>query len=112
MDSLKERFLEDGYVILKDFLDKDVLESAREELAYLVDNLAKDLLQQGHIQDTFASEPFETRLCKLFQDRLSAAPKIFRSELHRKGGSASFRTEPVTLIHVCAWMLVSVDAML
>jgi phytanoyl-CoA hydroxylase len=81
----RARFEEQGYVILKGLLEPDVVRNARAELEGLVDRLARSLRAGGKIRRLHADEPFETRLYRLFQDRVEEAPKSFRPELHLAG---------------------------
>ena len=84
-DPLRPQFEQQGYVVLTGFLEAEVLEAARSELAALVDQHARRLLGEGKIADALEHEPFETRLARLYEDRLDEAPKLFRRELHRAG---------------------------
>jgi phytanoyl-CoA hydroxylase len=82
---LRQQFDRQGYVVLKGFLEPEVLEGAREELAKLVDQHARKLMADGKITDAREDEPFETRLARLYENCLDQAPKSFRRELHLAG---------------------------
>ncbi len=82
---LTQQFSEQGYVILHGFFEPAVVEGARDALGALVEQRAQDLLAAGKIRDPLAGEPFETRLYRLYADRLDDAPMRFRPELHRAG---------------------------
>jgi ectoine hydroxylase-related dioxygenase (phytanoyl-CoA dioxygenase family) len=82
---LQKQFEQQGYVVLHGFLEAEVIESARSELAKLVDQHARKLLADGKITDALEDEPFETRLARLHERCLDEAPKLFRRELHVAG---------------------------
>ena len=84
-EKLTEQFEDRGYVILGGFLDGDIVEGVKAEIDKLVDFHAKILLSQRRISDAFKSEPFETRMARLYEDHLDLAPKNFRHELHLPG---------------------------
>lgn len=78
----RDLFQEQGYLILRRLLEPEVVDGARAAMNRLVDRTAETLLAAGKIADPLVDEPFETRLLRLFQDRLDEAPKSFRPELH------------------------------
>lgn len=84
-DTLHQQFDEQGYVILWNFLEPEVLREARGALEGLVDRCAEKLVAEGKIQDPMKREPFETRLACLYETCMDAAPKSFRPELHLEG---------------------------
>jgi len=71
-----------GYVILKGVFEPEVARGARAAMERLVDQHAAKLLAAGRIAHKFESEPFETRLFKLYEHNLDLMPKNFRRELH------------------------------
>jgi ectoine hydroxylase-related dioxygenase (phytanoyl-CoA dioxygenase family) len=83
--ALQEQFEQQGYVLLSGFLEAEVIQNARSELAKLVDQHARKLLAEGKITDPLEDEPFETRMARLYESCLDDAPKLFRRELHRAG---------------------------
>ena len=85
MEEIKEQFDGGGYVILNDFLDSAIVEKAPNELERLVDHQAQRLLKSGKINDPLSTEPFETRLARLFEHFPEDAPALFRPELHLPG---------------------------
>ncbi len=82
---LQTEFDRQGYFVLKDFFETEVIEGARCELAKLVDQHAGKLKAEGKIADTWPDEPFETRMARLYEGCLDEAPKLFRPELHLAG---------------------------
>ena len=82
---LRKSMDKDGYVILKAFLEPEVVESVRAAAAGLVEELAQQLVRSGAIPRTFAEEPFETRLVRMFEGNMDTAPKQFRENLHLPG---------------------------
>ncbi len=85
MCDIKEQFEEQGYAMLKGIFGFDVLNGVQCELEWLVDQIADARVAAGKIRDRFASEPFETRLYRLFEGHMDDAPKSFRRELHLQG---------------------------
>ncbi|WP_135556481.1 phytanoyl-CoA dioxygenase family protein [Paenibacillus cymbidii] len=83
--ALRKQFEESGYVVLRGFLPREVVDNAISSMKQLVDETAAKLAADGLIADTLAEEPFETRLYTLYRDRLERAPKSFRKELHLPG---------------------------
>lgn len=84
-EQLRPEFDRDGFVLLRGFLEPDVVEQARAAMEVLVDRQAERLLAEGKIQDRLADAPFETRLEELYRDRPEEAPTLFRPELHLAG---------------------------
>src|SRR5437870_4205796 len=82
---LAATFDREGYVILKDFLEAEVVAQARAAMNLLVDGQAEKLLREGKIDDPLIDEPFETRLMHLYAGCPDDAPKGFRPELHLAG---------------------------
>lgn len=82
---IRQHFETQGYIILRDFLEPELLGPARAEMDKLVDRQAEKLLAAGTIDDPLANEPFETRLYQLYERCLDQAPKQFRRELHLPG---------------------------
>jgi phytanoyl-CoA hydroxylase len=83
--ALQRQFEQQGYILLSGFLEAEVIQSARSELAMLVDRHAQRLLAEGKITDPLEDEPFETRMARLYESCLDEAPRLFRRELHRAG---------------------------
>ena len=79
---MRSDFAQRGYVILREFLEPGVVEGVREELSLLVDGEAYRLIAEGKIQSDMRSEPFETRIGKLFEDCMEEAPNFYRPQLH------------------------------
>jgi phytanoyl-CoA hydroxylase len=78
-------FHERGYLILRGILEPEVIDDARAALAELVDRLAQERVAVGRSADGCPHEPFETRLWRLFEDDIDAAPLSFRQCLHLPG---------------------------
>ena len=79
---MKDAFNRDGYLIMKAFLAPAVIQGAREELNVLVDREAERLMAAGRIEEDFVDAPFETRIGRLFEHCMDAAPTSFRPQLH------------------------------
>jgi phytanoyl-CoA hydroxylase len=56
------RFEEQGYVVVPGLLGPEDLRPVRDEYEQLLDRLAWQWHEEGRIADTYAGEPFETRL--------------------------------------------------
>jgi len=82
---LKAQFDEQGFVILRNVVDNNAVESARRELASIVDEIARGLQAMDHIDELYEDEPFETRLIKLFSFAPELSPSQLRRNLHRRG---------------------------
>jgi len=84
-DVLRRQFDEQGYVILRSFLEPEVVRKARAEMERFVDQCAERLVSEGKIRDPLKDEPFETRLARLYETCMDDAPKSYRRELHLEG---------------------------
>jgi len=82
---LKRQFDDQGYVILRNVIDKSVISSVRRELESVVDEIASGLRAMDHIDDLHENEPFEKRLIKLFEFAPELSPSQLRRNLHRSG---------------------------
>jgi ectoine hydroxylase-related dioxygenase (phytanoyl-CoA dioxygenase family) len=78
-------FEERGYVVLRGFLEPEVIRTVRAEMERLVDLCAERLVAEGRIRDPLKNEPFETRLARLYEGHMEDAPKSYRRELHLEG---------------------------
>jgi ectoine hydroxylase-related dioxygenase (phytanoyl-CoA dioxygenase family) len=96
-DTLNARFAQDGYVILRRFVEPAVVQDARAALAALVESHAGRLKAEGRLSDADMAPdaPFETRLNEINRDRLEAAPTHFRRELHLAGLFGMFFHPPL-----------------
>eukprot|EP00039_Didymoeca_costata_P032654 m.38732 g.38732 ORF g.38732 m.38732 type:complete len:310 (-) comp9467_c0_seq2:113-1042(-) len=81
-DGWLKDYYEEGYVILKDVIPADVVQTCRSACSQLVDKLATRLLSEGLIEETHEDKPFETRLMHLCQSCPQQLPNLFRKELH------------------------------
>ena len=84
-EALHAQFDDQGYVILRNLLEPEVLRQVRAEMEGLVDRCAEKLMAAGKVQDLMRLEPFETRLARLYETCIEDAPKSFRPELHLEG---------------------------
>ena len=81
MEEMRRKFWEDGYYIVKNVVGEDERLNVQYELAELVDDTAHAAGKAGQWEE----EPWETRLLRLFEDDLDAAPEIYRPECHKAG---------------------------
>jgi len=58
----------EGYLVLPDFLTREDMAPAQEAMEEKVDQIANELFADGLIADRLTSEPFATRLAKLFEN--------------------------------------------
>lgn len=58
----------EGYIVCEVLLDESDMAPAREAMTQKVDAIARDLLAAGKISHALESEPFETRLARLFEN--------------------------------------------
>ena len=64
-----ERFDDDGYLVVEDLIDVNgFLDPMVEEYQQLLDRLATDLFNDGHIASTYADLPFGRRLTQIYAD--------------------------------------------
>lgn len=73
-DAQRQRFHEDGVLILDKLIPESTLAAIRDEYAALLDRLAEDLYRQGRIPETYAGLDFDGR----FRALLRAAPEIYQ----------------------------------
>ena len=85
VNGLLAGFEENGYVILRGFLDPSVVASVREASSTLVDRLAQELVREGRLPHPFKDEPLETRMIRLYENNMDKAPTQFRENLHLPG---------------------------
>ena len=87
--TLMDEFNENGYVILRGLLEQQIINQAIEAVEEVSDQYINSLVETGKLDDRFASEPWETRLVRVFENCDETAP-LFRPELHKKGLFAIF----------------------
>lgn len=63
-DQLKQ-FYDDGYVIIEDFIDKDLLEKAKDAIGNVSSEIIEDLFNAGKISSRYEDESFYTRMIKV-----------------------------------------------
>jgi phytanoyl-CoA hydroxylase len=84
-----EEFNEQGYTILRNFLDPETVAKAIEAIIEVSEEHIDDLVKAGKIENAFESEPWETRLARIYEN-CSETPPTLRTELHKKGLFAIF----------------------
>ena len=100
-------FQEDGFFIKPGLFVATDLEPLRRGLAGEIAEEARELHAQGAIRDTFAQEPFETRLARLMEAEGEAATSV-RMRIHdgRFHGPAMLRTMRHERLLACVQDLV------
>jgi ectoine hydroxylase-related dioxygenase (phytanoyl-CoA dioxygenase family) len=79
---IQESFERDGFVILRGFLELDIVTGVKNVIGRYMDHLASELLAEGTISRRFEDEPFETRLLRLVENCRDRVPMVLREELH------------------------------
>jgi phytanoyl-CoA hydroxylase len=82
-----EQFNEQGYLILREFLEPEIIQDVRDEMTMLADEHVRQLVADGKVTRTFDDEPFETRLARVFENAVPGTnpPVTFRRQIHRPG---------------------------
>ena len=80
---IRDQFDKQGFVVLRDYIDQQLITEMQDELEHIVDEEADKLLAAGKIKSRFENEPFETRMFKLYESDVKSAPTRFRENLHR-----------------------------
>jgi hypothetical protein len=78
-------FADQGYAILRGFFPPEVVEGVRAELEKWVEERARQLREEGLVEDELQEEPFARRLARLYAGCPEKAPHILRRELHWRG---------------------------
>ena len=85
---LAEDFVEQGYVILRNFIKPEDVEQAKTAVIDITEEHIEGLFKAGEINDKFESDPWETRLARIYEnclDSTSTPLQVFKPELHKKG---------------------------
>ncbi len=80
-----QQFQDQGYLILREFLEPEIVQAVRQDMMTLADEHIRKLKSEGRISKTFDAEPFETRLARVYENCDFDPPTVFRPELHRPG---------------------------
>jgi len=80
-----EQFNDEGFLILRDFLEPEIVDGVRDEMQVLADEHIQNLVLNKKITLNFPDEPFETRLARVYENSSAEPPTVFRTELHRAG---------------------------
>ena len=90
-----EFYWREGYVVLDRLLDESDMAPIKEALSFKVSKIAYEMLRVGKIKDLLLSEPFETRLARLFEGLSDADFLAFgRSWRDRHPGYFQFMSNP------------------
>jgi hypothetical protein len=97
-----KHFTEEGWVMVPDVYTDADLQPIRDEITDVIDTAARQLLADGKIEQTYADEPFETRLTRLYQECEEILPPIVGKAGGGHSGRAffSFIAHPSILAHV------------
>lgn len=84
-DEQLQQFHDEGWLMVPDvFADTDI-QPLRDEITQVIDETATRLLAEGKVSDTYADEPFETRLTRLYNE----CPEILPPITGKAGGGHS-----------------------
>ena len=78
-------FEDQGFVIMKGVVDRDVVRGVREAVEKLTEATIAGLIDEGAAQDPCDGEPFETRLLKVYRQLDGPRPMDYRNNLHLEG---------------------------
>jgi phytanoyl-CoA hydroxylase len=82
--SMRAKFDEHGYVILKGLFAPQIIDSVRAQVSRLSDERLARFKAEGKISNLHENLPFETRLIEVAKQCKEASPAFFRDELHRE----------------------------
>jgi len=82
---MREQFERDGFVVLKGFFDRRIMDGVRAEAEAIANRLIGKLHAEGQIERSHAELPFEKRLIPIYKQAGKAAPGLFNQELHCAG---------------------------
>lgn len=78
-DEIREKFLENGYVVIRDVLDaEEDIQPVLDEYAEVLDKVVKEWYADGKISSTFDGLDFETRLIHVTEETGPAIYDYFR----------------------------------
>lgn len=85
-DAQVQRFFETGYLLVPDLFTPAELEPLRQEIADIVDSVARRLQDAGEISRLYEAEPFETRLTRLLEAHPEHEPLYYKAIEGKAGG--------------------------
>jgi phytanoyl-CoA hydroxylase len=93
-----EFYAQEGYLVLPDLLDEHDLEPIKWALSDKVDEIASEMTRAGKLSESYADEPFKTRLARMFEAKSDADFLEFgRSWRDRHPGYFHFMSNPKIL---------------
>jgi ectoine hydroxylase-related dioxygenase (phytanoyl-CoA dioxygenase family) len=93
-----EFYAREGYLVLPRLLDENDLEPIKRALSDKVDEIAAKMVKAGKLTETYAGEPFKTRLARMFEDKNDVEFLEFgRSWRDRHPGYFLFMSNPKIL---------------
>ena len=84
-----EFFLQEGYLMIPDVFAPQDLTPVREELQDIVHRESLRLVEEEQLEQSYAAEPFETRLGAIYNENPDTAEEIIRAITGRGGGGHS-----------------------
>ena len=85
LDKEFTEFEEQGYFILRDFLDLSIIDGVKQSIEVVQEELIQEYLEKGLISRDYPEEPFETRLIKVYSEYAGDKPIEMRPQLHKTG---------------------------
>lgn len=82
---MERAFEENGYVVLKGFLDARVVNAVRSEAEAISERLVRRFHEAGLYDEAGTALPFDRRLVPVYQKLGTLAPRLFNQELHTAG---------------------------
>lgn len=82
---MRKQFDEQGYVVLKGLIDHRIVVQIRKEAEAIAERVIQKFHQEGRLESTYESEPFERRLIPVYKQLGKQAPGLFNKELHVAG---------------------------
>ena len=75
--ALLATFEDRGYVMFRRFLDPSVVDGVQNDVSHWVDCHARELFDEGIINDLYEDEPFTTRLIRVYANSFDSSAALF-----------------------------------
>ena len=98
-ETQKAQFFETGWAMVPDLFAPEDLEPLRQEIADVIDAVARRLFEEGALADLHESKPLETRLTRLLESCPERKAEFFRAIEGKGGGGHAGRAIYDVLTH-------------
>ena len=71
----------DGYLLLKDVVPESTINGVRDRFACIVDDIIRQLKEQGVVEDEGVEFPFETRLARIAKEHANRFGRSWRGQV-------------------------------